>query len=295
LNITILGAGAIGSLWGHHLNNAGHNISFWARDPKCSEFKLSLDFQKPNQFITNSAIQLKKADLLIVTVKAWQLKNAITPLLKHLSSDTIILFMHNGMGAVDELSADINIHPIILATTTHGAYKSSEHVVTHTGSGTTTLGAYNHLGHRCHFLTDVLENALPRVYWSESINEALWKKLAINCIINPLTALNQCLNGELMQPRFSSTIKQLINEISAVMKAEGIEISVEHLLDTVHEVIIATAKNFSSMQQDIAHQRKTEIDYITGYLCNKARKHQIDISTNQNLYNQIKNTERLWS
>lgn len=161
--------------------------------------------------------------------------------------------------------------------------------------GTTTLGGYNQLGHRCHFLSDVFDHALPSVGWSDAINKPLWEKLAINCVINPLTALNQCLNGDLAQEKYTSTIEQLIDEVCAVAKTKDINLSTEELSGSVNKVISATANNHSSMQQDIAQQRKTEIEYITGYLLAQAKIHKITAPANQALYEKIKTIEQSWS
>lgn len=295
MNITILGAGSIGSLWACHLANAGHNVSIWSNKPEKSETLLILDNQNPKRFITNSVLQLKSADVILVTVKAWQVNGAISALLEHLAPETIIVFMHNGMGTMDDLPVSLYEHPIVLATTTHGAYKPSQNSICHTGFGSTTLGGYNNLGQRCHFLSDVFENALPSVTWSDSINKALWDKLSINCVINPLTAIHQCLNGDLLQEKFSTLVVQLVSEICAVRHAEKFEINSDVLLTSVHQVISATAKNHSSMQQDISHKKITEIDYINGYLCKVAQRHGISVPTNQELYSQIKNIEQSWS
>lgn len=295
LNITVVGAGAIGSLWASYLANAGHNISFWTRTPKNLSYSLALDNAEPKHFTTNSESELRKSDVLLVTVKAWQVHDAIIPLLSRLDPRTVILFLHNGMGTVDELPDRIQQHPIILATTTHGAYKPSITLVQHTGSGSTTLGGYNALGKKCQFLADVFANALPKTQWEESIKKALWHKLAINCVINPLTALNQCQNGELLKVQYSNIIERLIDEISAVMIAENLQVEKTALLKSVIQVMQATAKNHSSMKQDIALQRRTEIDYITGYLCKVAEQHQIAVPQNLDLFQQIKKLEKSWS
>lgn len=295
MNITILGAGAIGSLWACHLANAGHNVSIWSHNPAKSETLLILDNEHPHRFITNSVLQLKNADVLVVTVKAWQVKGAISALLEHLTPETILVFMHNGMGTMEDLPSSLYQHPIVLATTTHGAFKPDPIKICHTGVGSTTLGGHNRLGQRCQFLSEVFENALPSATWCESIDRALWDKLAINCVINPLTAIHQCLNGDLLQEQFSTLVVQLVSEICAVRSAEKFEIKSDALLTSVHQVISATAKNHSSMKQDISHKRTTEIDYINGYLCKVARQHGISVPTNQELYSQIKTIEQSWS
>jgi 2-dehydropantoate 2-reductase len=295
LNITVVGAGAIGSLWASYLANAGHNISLWTRTPKNQSYSLALDNAEPKHFSTNSESELRKSDLLLVTVKAWQVHDAIAPLLSRIDPRTVILFLHNGMGTVDDLPDKVRQHPIVLATTTHGAYKPSITVVQHTGSGSTILGGYNELGKKCQFLAGVFAHALPKTHWEESIENALWRKLAINCVINPLTAIKQCRNGELLKAQYSGIIKRLVDEICAVMIAENLHIENTALLKSVNEVMQATAKNHSSMKQDIALQRRTEIDYITGYLCKVAEQHQIAVPQNLDLFQQIKKLEKSWS
>ena len=316
LNITILGAGAIGSLWAHHLANAGHNVSLWLRTSNTSSLTLTLAENKDttststskcvneypkrkkqvnNEFFTNNLAQLKASDLVLITVKAWQVKQALSPILDHLMPETMLVFMHNGMGVIDELPEHVDSHPVIVATTTHGAYKPSRSQVIHTGIGTTMFGGYNPLGKQCDFLADVFDHALASASWTHSIQTALWNKLAINCVINPLTALHQCLNGALLDYQYTEQIQIIIAEICAVMQSEKIVITEQDLFDRVINVVKATANNHSSMQQDIAHQRCTEIDYINGYLCRIARQQKINVPVNQNLYSRIKTIEQSWS
>ncbi len=292
MNITIVGAGAIGSLWAYHLANAGHNVAVWQKIPPASDYKLMLDNRPIVSFKANHIADLKKTELLIITVKAWQVETALSSVLKYLLPTTTILFMHNGMGAIDTLADKISNHPVVLATTTHGAYKSSPYKVNHTGLGNTVIGGYNPAGSQCRFLCEVLNHALPAVSWDNTIHTALWHKLAVNCVINPLTALHQCPNGDLANPEYSDVIDRIISEVCEVMQAEHIDISEAKLLQTVHSVISATAGNYSSMQQDIAYQRPTEIDFINGYLIRKAKQHGISVTTNTELYNKVKQIEQ---
>ncbi|MBD4608075.1 2-dehydropantoate 2-reductase, partial [Xanthomonas citri pv. citri] len=77
-------------------------------------------------------------------------------------------------------------------------------------------------------------------------------------------------------------------EVAAVMEREGIHTSAENLLFYVEQVIESTAENISSMLQDIRAQRHTEIDYITGFLLNRARAHGVAVPENARLFELIK-------
>lgn len=290
MNIVILGPGAIGSLWACYLHRAGHKVSLWSRSSD-QAISLTLDDGLPITFTNHNIQAVRQADLLLVTVKAWQVEAAMKPLLDELNLDCMLLFMHNGMGAMDALAESLSPFPVLMATTTHGAFKPTDTQVRHTGQGQTLIGGFNTRGRQCQFLADVLSHALPETGWHPDIRQALWHKLAINCAINPLTAILQCRNGELDQDDHQPVLTRLTHELAAVMTAEGIPTQPGRLSEQIHQVINATAENFSSMHQDIFYRRQTEIDFITGYLLKIAARHQIDVPENRRLYESIKQLE----
>lgn len=294
MNILILGPGAVGSLWATKFKLAGHNVSLWGRSSN-SEQLLQLDDNPAISFSNQHIPSVQNADLIVVTVKAWQVESAIEPLLPYISEDTIIMLMHNGMGTAPLLEAKRPDNPLIVATTTHGAYKPSKEQVLHTGQGNTQLGGFNAKGAQCDFLAEVMNHALPEVNWNPNINAALWTKLAINCAINPLTAIHQCKNGELAAPEFATELANITRELVEIMNKEGIKVDFDSLHTTVMQVVNATAANYSSMRQDVYHQRRTEIDFITGYLLKAAEKHHISTPENAKLYQRIKQIEQSWT
>ncbi len=199
--------------------------------------------------------------------------------------------MHNGMGAIDAIKERVNHHPVLQATTTHGALKENNHTVKHTGLGQTVIGPFNSLGNQCQFIQEVLSHSLPSIEWNPEIKIALWKKLAINCAINPLTAIHQCQNGHLAHSDIHQDVIRICSEVQQVLQQENVEWTETELVSIVNQVISSTSENYSSMNRDCFYQRKTEIDYITGYLLQKAEQHGISAPTNQTLYNQIKQLE----
>ncbi|OPH55305.1 2-dehydropantoate 2-reductase [Vibrio campbellii] len=294
MNILILGPGAVGSLWATKFKLAGHYVSLWGRSSN-SEQLLQLDDHPAINFANQNILSVQNADLIVVTVKAWQVEGAIEPLLPYISEDTIVMLLHNGMGTAPLLGAKLPDNPLIVATTTHGAYKPSKEQVLHTGQGNTQLGGFNAKGAQCEFLADVMNHALPEVNWNPNINTALWTKLAINCAINPLTAIHQCKNGELAAPEFATDLANITRELVEVMNKEEIKVDFDSLHTTIMQVVNATAANYSSMRQDVFHQRRTEIDFITGYLLHAAEKHHISTPENAKLYQRIKQIEQSWT
>ncbi|EPE37870.1 2-dehydropantoate 2-reductase [Candidatus Photodesmus katoptron] len=293
MNISIIGPGAIGTLLACRLVNSGHHVSIWGKSLS-STISLRINKEQPHLFSNCNKQHLANSELIIITVKAWQVENALVPIVSYLHKDCIIVFMHNGMGVIEHICNKISHHPILLATTTHGVYKPNSMQVFHTGKGITKLGGYNDKGKHCVFLVKLLDHALPEVIWSSSIKVTLWNKLAISCVINPITALEQCANGILFKKRYEHLLINLLNEIVLVMHEEGIETNFFDLSFALGKTIKNTEKNFSSMQQDVFFQRKTEIDFITGYLISKAEKHGILVPKNRFLYQKIKLKEGIY-
>ncbi|KHT45356.1 2-dehydropantoate 2-reductase [Vibrio sinaloensis] len=294
MNIVVLGPGAIGSLWAYSLHQAGHTVALYSKQ-EYDKLPLQLDGNTPITLANNQPVSLQNADVLLVTVKAPQVIPALEVLRSDLHPDCIVVLMHNGMGTAEIVASRLPNNPLVLATTTHGALRQSHHQVLHTGQGSTQLGGYNSKGNQCDFLQQVFAHALPDVYWNENILDALWLKLAINCAINPLTAIHQVKNGQLADEAFKPTLHQLLDEVHQVMTCEGLTLSRNELDTQVYNVIQATAENRSSMHQDICHHRPSEIDFITGYLIQKAHDHQLDVPSNEALYQQIKRIEKSWT
>ena len=132
---------------------------------------------------------------------------------------------------------------------------------------------------------------MPQFVWHANVYIPLWQKLAINAVINPLTALHRVPNGHLATGIYQKVMMQLINELQKVMAAEGVHITTSTLTNTVNQVVAATAKNISSMYQDVLRERRTEIDMITGYLLRVGERHNISLPHHASLYKKVKKLE----
>ncbi|WJH33076.1 2-dehydropantoate 2-reductase [Paenibacillus sp. CC-CFT747] len=123
---------------------------------------------------------------------------------------------------------------------------------------------------------------------SEDIRTAMWDKLLINAVINPLTGLLSVPNGALLENRESEDLmRRLLQEGVEVLTREGYTAD-NTIGDRVRTVCRQTAANSSSMLQDLTKGRKTEIEWINGYLLRLADKHGVDLPVNRTLYSLIK-------
>lgn len=289
MKITVLGCGALGQLWLSALYQQGHDVQGWIRIPQpfCAVNVISPDGTAFNHNMpTNDPQHLAQSELLLVTLKAWQVSGAVSALMPMLNDNCTLLLLHNGMGTVDELPA--NRFAILQGATTHAA-RHEGNAIMHVAAGTTHIGPVTPRGAALSSLADTLHDALPDVAWHDNIRPSLWNKLAVNCVINPLTALHECTNGDLIG--YPQQIEQICREVAQVMAIEGYEIHSESLLSFVYQVIDTTAANHSSMLQDIQHQRHTEIDYITGYVLRRGRKHGLSLPVNTRIFEHIKRKE----
>lgn len=313
MNIIIVGQGAMGLLWYHHLKKSMKADSqkklsslYLLPSPKEASQQETLkeqvySFTDINGVKHISDIQfaqikhIQTADVIILCLKSFHtisaLKN-ISPLLK---SNVSILLAHNGMGTFEQLPEHIKQNSNIYAMlTTHGCFRKAPFTIMHTGLGITDLGLLSGdiNNEQRHTITQLLNVALPSVVYHENIKHKQWLKLAVNCVINPLTAINNIDNGEINNAEYCQPIERLVTEFCDVANAEGVLLNADMLKEIVKTVASATANNKSSMRCDILENRQTEIDYINGYIHNLGTIHNIATPENTKMWQTVKSLQK---
>lgn len=295
----ILGAGAIGTLWTSKFTRACIPCTLLQRvpaKPVAFEAQAKLTLTEVNGDRVNFAINQQliapplSIDKLIICTKSYQTLDALKTLQPYLNDGAAIVILQNGMGQ-HELAAKLLPQMNILgASTTDGAMLEKKLHVKHAGNGHSLFGSY--FPERT-IPCDVLEELTAiGMQYHGNIQQVLWQKLMLNCVINPLTAIHQCTNGELASTAdYHDMLSQLSIEVDKITQALGFQTAEVSTLERVIEVAKATWKNYSSMQQDIKYQRKTEIDFINGYLQQQADLHGIKLELNPTIIDQIKHLE----
>ncbi|WP_114418475.1 ketopantoate reductase family protein [Marinospirillum perlucidum] len=296
--ICILGAGSLGLLYATRLARMGRSVTLLVRPQRAAALSLGVTLRESpaglakRQFmrVVSSPASLSDVHHLIIATKAGQAATAFQQWQDCLSEDAEILMLQNGMGSQAELAACLQPGQTLLAASvTEGAYLESPAAVMHAGKGKTLLGHWSGPNKKAAaaWVTRLTIAGLDAEE-AEPIRPVLWHKLAINAVINPVTAVYRVENGALAGRDFKPLVERLVKEVLAVFKRLGIPEPEGGLAYRVEQVILATASNRSSMLQDVEAGRKTEIDYITGALLKAAKPLGLKLTQSQKLYQRLK-------
>ncbi|KAL8759547.1 MAG: hypothetical protein Q9199_000669 [Rusavskia elegans] len=235
---------------------------------------------------------------LIVSVKAYNTVDALNRVAHRLRPESSILFIQNGMGIIEEVNQRVFPDPArrpqyLLGVISHGVYSVKPFEFVHAGAGTVAMAIIprnieeikpTFVPSALYLLRTLTRSpVLSAVGFSPTdLLQLQLEKLAVNAIINPLTALYDCRNGGLLhQSSISRVIRLLLAEISLVIKSlpelqgvanVNIRFDIRRLEGEAIGIATKTAANRSSTLQDIRRGKPTEIEYITGYIVRRGEE-----------------------
>ncbi len=273
--VQIVGSGAIGSLFGYFLLKSGVDIVFIARGSRYKQLKQGLKIAGIENFFEKVEVYDKpvRSWLTLVCVKSYD-TNYVAESIR--GKTDIAMSIQNGIGNEDVLS--LHVPKVIGGVTSYAANVSGD-VVIYAGEGKTWLGNWKNCENEVYDVAEMLSRGGMNVEITDKIAEMKWKKVAINAVINPLTAIMKIRNGEVL--KLWNTVKLVCMECKAVLEKMGISMDVEK---EVMNVVKSTAENKSSMLQDVEKGKKTEIDAITGKILEVGKKYGLDVRVNESLY-----------
>lgn len=259
-----------------------------------------------------------KIQNLIVTTKTYQTKQALAPYMEYIDETTNIILIQNGLGVLEVLRDEVfnsqtNRPNLFQGVISHGAFQDIGFVYNHAGFADMKIARLpwdsNDILQKTEIVKhDRTENSLISLLMDEKFSKAFCTshmtyqelllgqlfKFLINSCINPVTAIMDCDNGEILdscKQVFKSIIEESLQVLRVAfkqlfeyeskynsiigypkMKVNSI-LNTEHMLGEIVRIgCIVNAKNSSSMRQDSRYLRDTEIDYINGYIVDLAKK-----------------------
>jgi 2-dehydropantoate 2-reductase len=294
MKIAVIGAGAMGSLFGALLAESGNEV--WLCDIRKGHINavrqngLTLENETKTRVVKlNAAInpqQIGVSDLILIFVKSIHTESAAQTAALLAGRKGLVMTLQNGMGNAETICKHLKPNRIIVGTTAHGATMLAPANIRHAGTGPTILGMW--AGGKKEFKIAQQTAALLTRAGIEStaiadVRPAIWDKLIVNAGINAITALTGIKNGQILDLEWTRELSRAaVEETAMVAKAQGIEIR-SNPAAHVFQVAQATAANRSSMGQDVDHRRPTEIAAINGFVVREAERMGLNAPVNRTL------------
>jgi 2-dehydropantoate 2-reductase len=284
MDVVVFGAGSLGSLVGGLLARE-HDVTLVGRDPHVSTVReRGLRVEGEVETTVQPAAELTPpaaADLAVVCVKAFDTPAAADSL-AHVDLEAC-LSLQNGMGNETVLAARLDA-TVLAGTCTYGAMREAPGRVRCTGVGEVVIGARDGgPSPAADRVGAAFDEAGLATTVAADMPRRLWEKLAVNAGINATTALAGVDNGALVDGAGHDVAVAAAREVARVAGAAGVELSPDDAASAVEGVAAATAANTSSMRQDVEGGRRTEVDAIGGYVCERADEHGVDVPVNETM------------
>jgi 2-dehydropantoate 2-reductase len=236
---------------------------------------------------TSDPADVEGSDLVLVLVKSWATGESVKPLKSHLTRDAVVLTLQNGLGNAAQLRSALlheGVRPHVwLGVTTQAALRTAPGKVSHTGEGITVIGRKSsEVNTRLQQVAATLTAAGIETHAVDDIHRWVWRKLAVNAAINPVTALAGAPNRAIRENAdLQRACRLLASEAVAVAAARGLALDEQQLMNTINDVAEATGDNRSSMLVDLEKGMRTEIDAINGAIVKEAQRRGIEVPANQ--------------
>ena len=301
MKTVIMGAGAMGSLFGGLLTLSGEDVwlvDIWKENIDAMRSKgLKVEDRGKIEIIpvkaTTEVSSAGTADVVLFFVKTYHTEKAVSDVLVLQKKNTVFLTLQNGLGNEEAICKQVDRRKVVLGVTGQGATLLGPGHIRHAGWGKTYVGELDEkITDRVTQIAQVFRKAGIETEVSSHVHDLVWEKLLVNVGINALAALTGLKNGQLLDyPETVRLMEALVSEAVEVARRKEIQID-ENPMNRVKAVIEATRENRCSMGQDLDYKRRTEINAINGAVVKEAERFGILVPYNQMITDLIKVIEK---
>ena len=302
MKIAVVGAGAMGGLFGGRLAKAGHKVTLVGREKEAVavinqrgillEDKLGACETIP-VFSTTRAADAGIVDLVLVLVKCHHTEQAVLATEDIIGPQTLVLSLQNGWGHTDCIARIVGTEKMLVGVTYHGATLAGPGHVQHMTEGVTHIGRLiDAPGGQLAEIAAAFTAAKIGTNVSACIRAEIWSKLSLSAVCLSPSALLRCYTGDLKdRPGSVVLIRSLLREIVAVATKLGVSLDYEERWALIASGLEKGKSAKTSMLQDVLKRRVTEIDCINGAIVAEGRKHNVATPYNECLVSLIKALE----
>jgi 2-dehydropantoate 2-reductase len=294
--IAVVGAGAVGGYFGGMLARAGAPVVMIGRPAFVETVRKSglvldtVQFQETVHPETSTEIAAARgAELVLFSVKTTDTAAASRELAKHISPDALVVSLQNGVNNEEEIREASGIAALAAVVYVAAAMSAGGHLK-HLGRGDLIVGPKSARTERIAKL--FLQAQVPcRI--AENIEGELWAKLVWNCALNAISGLGRVTYGEIIASADAKrVVEAVVYEVLAVARAKGIHPpgleDPRVALAGAFKIAQQMSGTRSSTAQDMARNKRTEIDALNGHVARLGEELKVPVSVNHTLYTLVK-------
>ena len=291
MKIAVVGAGAMGAIFGARFAQAGHDthlvdVAVPLVDKINSDGITVVrgDDETVTQVpATTDPASVGPVDLVVFCVKCYHTPSAAEAARPLVDSSTVVASLQNGWGNGDVLAGVFPPEQIVVGVTYNSGTVLEIGRVAHPGVGPTTVGSFTDgEGGGPERLAEALMDGGLEATVASPIRPEIWKKLILNAATLPTAALIGMNAGALTaQPEMKELVSETAREAVAVARALGYDIDEQERIDAIHGLLERAGPARGSMLQDFEAGRRTEIDVINGAVVRAAGDTDVPVPINR--------------
>jgi len=288
MKIAVMGAGAVGCYYGGMLARAGHDVVLVARPAHVEAMQrqgLRLDTQTfQEQVRVQASTQpeaVQGAQCVLFCVKSTDTESAGLAMAPYLAEGATVLSLQNGVDNAERLAAVLQ-RPVLPAVVYVATAMAGPGHVRHFGRGELVVAP----SPTSEPLAQTFAAADIPVQVSDNVAGALWAKLVLNCVYNPLSAITGLPYGEIVNSpglNIPRMMDDIVQECLAVARASGIHVP-EGTAEAVLPLAASMPGQISSTAQDLARAKHSEIDHLNGFIVRRGEALGIATPANRLLH-----------
>ncbi len=308
MKIAVLGAGALGCAMGSCLSESGHEV--WLINRRADHVEAmnkhglsvrvnGIDRYTPVKAALNAAdiaAQIGTVDLLVVLVKSFHTREAITSSTSIVGPDTVVLSLQNGLGHEDVLAEVVGRDKVLAGKTyAGGVMLGPGRIIRGTEGKETYIGELDgRMTDRVQRVAEVFNAAGLITHISDNIMGTMWEKLLVNVATGALSGITHLAYGDLYQvPEIKACALAAVQEAMDVAHASGIRLSVNDPEQPWIKAAAGLPPEFkASMLQSLEKGSITEVDYVNGSVVRWGQKCGVPTPVNSTLVACLKGIER---
>ncbi len=297
MRITVIGAGGVGGYFGGKLANAGQDVIFVARGMNYNTMKsnglmiksIYGDFHVKNIQVVEHLSETGESDLVILGVKAWQVKNIARELKNVIQKHTMVLPLQNGVLISEELLSELDSSHVLGGLCRIISEMEKPGVIKHSGVNPEIIFGEldNTLSDRILKTHEIFRSSGILSVIAENIQVEIWKKFIETCVSGLLVVTNSSLGSVLEVKESRDMMQKMLMEIYHISQAAGVPLE-ENCVDKMMAFFDTFPYNTTfSLTRDVREGRPSEIENQCGLVVKLGEEFGISTPVNKFIYQSI--------